>query len=137
MARKKKKGKKKQDKVQTTAEHQCLNSHVTEELEALEAIFGDLYSILSDGMGCKVSYVLPLSVSCLCVAVPCTESHLKLSHSHTCCADASHFQEDLTRTTSLSAWKPGVPLASSLACYETLSIFTSWTGKPTLLLEGL
>ena len=58
MARKKKKGKKKQDNVQTSVDHQYLNSHVNEELEALEAIFGDLYSLLSDGMGCKVSYVL-------------------------------------------------------------------------------
>ena len=51
----KKKGKKKQDNA--PASHSFLNTHVTEELEALEAIFGDLYAVLPDGMGCKVTYV--------------------------------------------------------------------------------
>lgn len=81
MGRKKKKNKKKKQDAQAPTSEHCDTSHVTEELEALEAIFGDLYELLSDGMGCKVSYVAPTSLNCSSVVhsmtVQCAFQDLK------------------------------------------------------------
>jgi hypothetical protein len=49
----KKKGKRLQQQAQAS-DPQCFNERVIEELEALKAIFEQLYSLLDDGMGCCI-----------------------------------------------------------------------------------